>query len=178
MIGNVEFDHADIYADLDEVRLAFRRFVNLVPRQGLTLLGIDSPDAAALAAGVRSRVQTFGLSVGADWRASEVRARAGESAHLRSLTPIRATAGQAVTEFRVHHSGTDLGVFSTPLVGDHNVRNALAAIAIGVDLGVGIESLRTSFSTFKGVKRRMEVVGTKRAVTVYDDFAHHPDGRG
>jgi UDP-N-acetylmuramate: L-alanyl-gamma-D-glutamyl-meso-diaminopimelate ligase len=174
VVGNVEFDHGDIYADLDEVRLAFRRFVNLVPRQGLTLLGIDSPDAAALAAGVRSRLQTFGLSAGADWRASEVRAQADESARRRSLMPIRAAAGQAWTEFHLHHSGTDLGLFSMPLVGDHNVRNALAAIAIGVDLGVGIESLRASLSTFKGVKRRMEVVGTRRAVTVYDDFAHHP----
>jgi UDP-N-acetylmuramate: L-alanyl-gamma-D-glutamyl-meso-diaminopimelate ligase len=159
VIGNVEFDHADIYADLDEVRLAFRRLVNLVPRQGLMLLGIDSPDAAALATFVRSRVQTFGLSSDADWRASELRA----DAH-----------GAAATEFRVHHSGADLGVFSMPMVGDHNVRNALAAIAIGSDLGVGIESLRRSLATFKGVRRRQEIVGTRRGVTVYDDFAHHP----
>ncbi len=159
VVGNVEFDHADIYASLDEVRLAFRRLVNLVPARGLTLLGIDSPDAAALLPAVRSRVQTFGLSETADWRASEIRPDA---------------RGSAATTFRVHHSGADLGLFSLPLVGDHNVRNALAAIAIGVDLNVDAEALRGSLSTFRGVKRRQEIVGTWRGVTVYDDFAHHP----
>ncbi len=161
VIGNVEFDHADIYADLDAVRLAFRRLVNLVPRQGLTLLGADSADAARLAEVVRSRVQTFGLSNGADWRATEIQARTG---------PDR----ESLTDFRVHHLAADHGLFSMPLVGDYNVRNALAALAIGVDLGVGIESLRQSLARFKGVKRRLEVVGTRRGVTVYDDFAHHP----
>jgi UDP-N-acetylmuramate: L-alanyl-gamma-D-glutamyl-meso-diaminopimelate ligase len=161
VIGNVEFDHADIYADLDEVRLAFRRLVNLVPRQGLTLLGADSVEAARLADVSRSRTQTFGLSDAADWRASEIRPRAGRER-------------ESITDFRVHHVSVDHGVFSMPLVGDHNVRNALAAIAIGVDLGVSIESLRRSLSTFGGVKRRLEVVGTRRGVTVYDDFAHHP----
>jgi UDP-N-acetylmuramate: L-alanyl-gamma-D-glutamyl-meso-diaminopimelate ligase len=161
VIGNVEFDHADIYADLDAVRLAFRRLVDLVPRHGLTLLGADSADAARLAEGSRSRVQTFGLSNGADWRASEVHARPGSNR-------------ESITDFRVHQLGVDYGVFSMPLAGDHNVRNALAAIAIGVDLGVDIESLRRSLSTFKGVKRRLEIVGTRREITVYDDFAHHP----
>jgi UDP-N-acetylmuramate: L-alanyl-gamma-D-glutamyl-meso-diaminopimelate ligase len=161
VIGNVEFDHADIYADLDDVRLAFRRLVNLVPRQGLTLLGSDSPDAARLAEASRSRVQSFGLSKDADWRGSEIRAAVSPDGHSR-------------TEFRVHHGPVDHGVFTLPLLGDHNVRNALAAIAVGVDCGVGVETLRTSLHAFKGVKRRLEVVGRRRGVTVYDDFAHHP----
>src|SRR5512134_2199392 len=72
VVNNIEFDHADIYADLDAIRLAFRRLVNLVPRRGLTLLGVDSADAAALAPLARSRVQTFGLSPGAEWRAVDV----------------------------------------------------------------------------------------------------------
>jgi UDP-N-acetylmuramate: L-alanyl-gamma-D-glutamyl-meso-diaminopimelate ligase len=161
VIGNVEFDHADIYADLDEVRLAFRRLVNLVPRQGLTLFGADSADAVGLAEAARSRVQTFGLSDSADWRASDIGRTAG--------------AGSAEgTTFRVRRSGVDYGVFTMPLVGYHNVRNALAAIAIGVELSLDVESLRRSLATFKGVKRRLEVVGTRRGVTVYDDFAHHP----
>ncbi len=77
VINNIEFDHADIYRDIDEVRLAFRRLVNLVPRNGLTLLGVDSPDAAALAAVVRSRVQTFGLAADADWRGLDIRVGSG-----------------------------------------------------------------------------------------------------
>ena len=155
VINNIEFDHADIYADLDDVRLAFKRLVNLVPQSGLVLLGIDSPDAAALRANVRSRVQTFGLSADADWRASEIQVRGG-------------------TRFRVRHADVDHGEFTMGLLGEHNVRNALAAIAVGADLGLDIEALRQALAGFLGVKRRLEVVGEARGVTVYDDFAHHP----
>jgi UDP-N-acetylmuramate: L-alanyl-gamma-D-glutamyl-meso-diaminopimelate ligase len=155
VINNIEFDHADVYADLDDVRLAFKRLVNLVPQSGLILLGIDSPDAAALRANVRSRVQTFGLSAGADWRASEIQVRGG-------------------TRFRVHHAGVDHGEFTMGLLGEHNVRNALAALAVGADLGLDIEALRQALAGFMGVKRRLEVVGKAGGVTVYDDFAHHP----
>jgi UDP-N-acetylmuramate: L-alanyl-gamma-D-glutamyl-meso-diaminopimelate ligase len=155
VVNNIEFDHADIYRDIDEVRLAFRRLVNLVPRSGLTLLGIDSPDAAALAAHARSRVQTFGLSSDAEWRGLDIRVGSG-------------------TTFRVNRKGEDLGEFTMPLLGDHNVRNALVAVAVGVDLGLDAERLRKGLAAFKGVKRRLEVVGEARGVTVYDDFAHHP----
>jgi UDP-N-acetylmuramate: L-alanyl-gamma-D-glutamyl-meso-diaminopimelate ligase len=155
VVNNIEFDHADIYRDIDEVRLAFRRLVNLVPQSGLTLLGIDSPDAAALAANARSRVQTFGLSADAEWRGLDIRLGSG-------------------TTFRVHRKGDDLGEFTMPLLGDHNVRNALVAIAVGTDIGLNLERLRDGLAAFKGVKRRLEVVGESRGVTVYDDFAHHP----
>jgi UDP-N-acetylmuramate: L-alanyl-gamma-D-glutamyl-meso-diaminopimelate ligase len=155
VVNNIEFDHADIYRDIDEVRLAFRRLVNLVPRNGLTLLGSDSPDAAALAGHARSRVQTFGLSTHAEWRGVDVRPGRG-------------------TIFRVSRTGEDLGEFTMPLLGDHNVRNALVAIAVGMDLGLDLEHLRKGLAAFTGVKRRLEVVGEARGVTVYDDFAHHP----
>ena len=155
VVNNIEFDHADIYADLEEVMLAFRRLVNLVPNGGLTLFGIDSPNAAALVTHARSRSQTFGLSPEAEWRAVEIQVADG-------------------TRFRVMHGTEDLGEFSMPLLGDHNVRNALAAIAIGVDLGLEVERLRSGLAAFKGVKRRLEVVGEAKGITVYDDFAHHP----
>ena len=155
VVNNIEFDHADIYANLDEVRLAFRRLVNLVPRHGLTLLGADSPDAAALAPLARSRVQTFGLAEGADWRALDI------------------TSGTD-TAFTVVRGGRDLGRFRMVMLGEHNVRNALAAIAVGVDLGLDLEALRQGLAGFAGIKRRLEVVGEARGVTVYDDFAHHP----
>jgi UDP-N-acetylmuramate: L-alanyl-gamma-D-glutamyl-meso-diaminopimelate ligase len=155
VINNIEFDHADIYKDIDEVRLAFRRLVNLVPRRGLVLPGVDSPDAAALGPQVRSRLQTFGLSAGAEWQASDIRVRGG-------------------TRFRVRRGGVDHGDFTMGLLGEHNVRNALAAIAVGVDLGLDVDALRRGLADFKGVKRRLELVGEARGVTVYDDFAHHP----
>ena len=155
VVNNIEFDHADIYRDLDEVRFAFRRLVNLVPRGGLTLVGADSPDAAALAAHARSRVQSFGLGVDAEWRGLDIRVGAG-------------------TAFRVRRAGEDLGEFTMPLLGDHNVRNALAAIAVGADLGLDLERLRQGLAAFSGVKRRLELVGEAGGVRVYDDFAHHP----
>ena len=165
VINNIEFDHADIYADLDEVRLAFRRLVNLVPNSGLTLLGIDSPDAAALVPHSRSRVQTFGLSTDAEWRATDVRIGQGTTFRVLRFTH-RSLGGGGRSE--------DLGEFTVPLLGEHNVRNALVAIAIGVDLGLDLERLRTGLAEFKGVKRRLEVVGEARGITIYDDFAHHP----
>ena len=155
VVNNIEFDHADIYANIDEVRLAFKRLVNLVPRSGLTLLGIDSPDAAALAPLARSRVQTFGLAEAAQWRAVDI------------------TSG-AETAFSVVQGRQDHGRFQMSMLGEHNVRNALAAIAVGADLGLGMAALRAGLASFAGVKRRLEVAGEVRGVVVYDDFAHHP----
>ena len=156
VINNIEFDHADIYGDIEAVRTAFRRLVNLVPGKGLTLIGADSADAAALVAHARSRVETFGTSEGVDWRATEIRSAKG------------------TTTFQVLRQGSDVGEFAVPLVGAHNVRNALAALAVAADCGVGIDVAREGLQKFLGVKRRLELVGTKREVSVYDDFAHHP----
>ena len=156
VINNIEFDHADIYANLDDVRLAFRRLANLVPRSGLLLLGSDSPDAAALAATAVSPVETFGLNSGATWQAHDLRTRDG------------------VTRFSVRRGGAPYGGFESPLLGVHNVRNALAAIAVGARAGLGPDALAAGLRAFKGIKRRLEVVGVARGVTVIDDFAHHP----
>jgi UDP-N-acetylmuramate: L-alanyl-gamma-D-glutamyl-meso-diaminopimelate ligase len=156
VIGNIEFDHADIYADLDAVRLAFRRLVNLVPRNGLLLLGADSPDALALADAAVSPVETFGLDPAATWTADQVEHRDG------------------VTHFAVRRRGEHVGRFESPLLGLHNVRNALAAIAAATHCGLSASGLADGLRTFKGIKRRLETVGVTREVTVLDDFAHHP----
>ena len=158
VINNVEFDHADIYADFDAVTLAFRRLVNLVPRRGLLLLGADSARRAALAARRVSRVaDASARPTDADWQAHD-------------LEPAGAS-----TRFRVRRGGSPFGTFEVPLVGAHNVRNALAAIAVATEVGIGAGAHRaTACAPFAGVKRRLEVVGVAGGVTVYDDFAHHP----
>jgi UDP-N-acetylmuramate: L-alanyl-gamma-D-glutamyl-meso-diaminopimelate ligase len=156
IVNNVEFDHADIYSDLDQIRLAFRRLVNLVPRNGLVLLGADSPDAAALQGAAFAPVQTFGLAEGALWRANDVATRDG------------------MTRFVVRRGGEPFGTFESPLLGVHNVRNALAAIAVGSHAGLSADTLATGLRAFKGIKRRLETVGIARGVTILDDFAHHP----
>jgi UDP-N-acetylmuramate: L-alanyl-gamma-D-glutamyl-meso-diaminopimelate ligase len=156
VINNIEFDHADIYEDLDAVRLAFRRLVNLVPRNGLLLLGADSPHALALREVAVSPVETFGVSEGSTWRAHDVQYKDG------------------VTRFSVRREGQAFGQFESPLLGLHNVRNALAAIAVGAFVGVATADLAEGLRRFKGIKRRLETVGVSRGVTVLDDFAHHP----
>jgi UDP-N-acetylmuramate: L-alanyl-gamma-D-glutamyl-meso-diaminopimelate ligase len=156
VINNVEFDHADIYADVDAVTLAFRRLVNLVPTRGLLLLGADSPRAAALKASAVSPVMSFGTGPEADWQAHD-------------LEPV----GPA-TRFKVRRRGTPYATLEVPLAGAHNVRNALAAVAIADQLGMSAESTTAGLKQFVGVKRRLEVVGVAAGVTVYDDFAHHP----
>jgi UDP-N-acetylmuramate: L-alanyl-gamma-D-glutamyl-meso-diaminopimelate ligase len=156
IVNNVEFDHADIYPDLDAVLLAFRRFVLLVPRRGLLLLGGDSPQARALAPAARSRVQTFGLDEGCDWRAAEVR------------------VAETGTAFQVWRDRGYFGDFVVPLLGAHNVRNALAAIAVGAELGLSATMMAEGLGRFEGVKRRLELRGVARGIRVYDDFAHHP----
>jgi UDP-N-acetylmuramate: L-alanyl-gamma-D-glutamyl-meso-diaminopimelate ligase len=156
VINNVEFDHADIYADLDAVTTAFAGLVRLVPRRGLLLVGGDSPAALALADRAVSPVQTFGTATDLDWQAYDL------------------TAAAASTRFRVRRQGAVFEEFEVPLVGAHNVRNALAAIAIGSELGIDPVRMREALRHFAGVKRRLEVVGVADGVTVYDDFAHHP----
>jgi UDP-N-acetylmuramate: L-alanyl-gamma-D-glutamyl-meso-diaminopimelate ligase len=156
VINNVEFDHADIYADLDAVLLAFRRLINLVPRNGLLLVGADSPHAAGLARYAVSPFETFGTSEGATWQATDIKSVDG------------------LTHFNVRRRGEGFGRFASPLLGVHNVRNAVAAIAVGSYLGMPSGDLADGLRTFKGIKRRLEVVGTADDVTVMDDFAHHP----
>jgi len=156
VINNIEFDHADIYADLDAVLTAFRRLVRLVPRNGLLLIGADSPHAKALVPTAVSPVETFGLDETATWRGSAIEHRDG------------------LTRFDVHRGGTLFGRFESPLLGAHNVRNALAAIAVGTRVGITPQTLVEGLRQFKGIKRRLETVGVANGVTVLDDFAHHP----
>src|SRR4029078_509904 len=110
VVNNIEFDHADIYPDLDAIRLAFRRFVNLVPRRGLLLLGADNADALALKAHARSKVETFGLSDGCDWQAHDLQVT------------------EALTRFGVRRGGTTIGTFEIPLLGGYNRSHALAPL--------------------------------------------------
>ena len=156
VVNNIEYDHADIYADLDAIRLAFRRFVNLVPRRGLLLLCADDREASALREVARSPVETFGLADGADWQAHDI------------------TIGAGSTSFSVRRLGVPAGSFEIPLLGAYNVRNALAAVAVGAAVGLEIDTMAQGLRAFKGVRRRMQLRGTANGVAVYDDFAHHP----
>jgi UDP-N-acetylmuramate: L-alanyl-gamma-D-glutamyl-meso-diaminopimelate ligase len=156
IINNVEFDHADIYPDLAAVQLAFVRLMNVVPGKGLLIAGSESPALVEILGRARCRVETFGLHEGADWRATEV------------------TTGPGGARFRLMRHGRDEGEFALAMGGEHNVRNALAALAAAAEAGVEPAAARAALGAFRGVKRRLEVRGEAGGVTVYDDFAHHP----
>jgi UDP-N-acetylmuramate: L-alanyl-gamma-D-glutamyl-meso-diaminopimelate ligase len=156
VVNNIEFDHADIYPDVAAVELAFKRLAVLVPRNGLLLIGSDSPRAAAIAAHAASPVETFGLSGDPTWKATDVEVSARG------------------TKFKVHKHGTLIGTFDVPLLGEHNVRNALAGIAVCAYLGIDQRATAEGFKTFAGIKRRLELRGSVGGIEVYDDFAHHP----
>jgi UDP-N-acetylmuramate: L-alanyl-gamma-D-glutamyl-meso-diaminopimelate ligase len=156
IVNNIEFDHADIYPDVAAVELAFKRLAVLVPRNGLLLLGSDSPRAARLAAQAASPVETFGLDGEPAWKATDV------------------AVGAKGTRFKVHKHGTLVGTFEVPLLGAHNVRNALAGIAVCATLGIDARTTAEGLRSFAGVKRRLELRGSVDGIEVYDDFAHHP----
>ncbi|HET7293685.1 MAG TPA: UDP-N-acetylmuramate:L-alanyl-gamma-D-glutamyl-meso-diaminopimelate ligase [Vicinamibacteria bacterium] len=156
VIGNVEFDHADIYADLEAVKTAFFRLMTVIPRRGLLVAGIESAALRELLPRAFCRVETFALEQDADWRATGLR------------------PGHDGWRFRIVRRGTDLGEFRIALPGEHNVRNALAAIAAAAGLGVEPARLGDALASFRGVRRRLELRGEARGVRVYDDFAHHP----
>ena len=156
VLGNVEFDHADIYRDLEAVKTAFLRLLSMIPRRGLLLAGTESPAVRELVPRAHCRVETFGLHDGADWQAIDLRGD-GEAAR-----------------FRLRGRGRELGDFVVPMAGAHNARNALAALGVAAAVGVDPESLRSPLAAFKGIRRRLEVRGRVGGVTVYDDFAHHP----
>ena len=156
VIGNLEYDHADIYPDMESLRVAFRRLLALVPRRGLVVIGADSSEAARLASLARSQVVTFGTEVEADWRVADVKAADG------------------VVSFDVTRHGEPYGRFESHLHGAHNVRNALAALIVGDAVGLSAAEMAKGLAGFRGVRRRMELRGVRRGVSVFDDFAHHP----
>jgi UDP-N-acetylmuramate: L-alanyl-gamma-D-glutamyl-meso-diaminopimelate ligase len=156
VIGNVEFDHADIYRDLRDVQTAFVRLMNVVPRRGLIVAGVDSPGVQEILAEAKSRVTTFSLDGAADWRATDARATAGG------------------TRFGLTALGQDRGELEVPLQGDHNVRNVLAALAAAASVGVDLGRAVAAVARFRGVKRRLELRGHVGGIRVFDDFAHHP----
>ncbi|MEO8501545.1 MAG: Mur ligase family protein, partial [Vicinamibacteria bacterium] len=158
IIGNLEFDHADIYADLAAVQLAFTRLMSVIPRRGLLIAGVESPGLVEILGRAKSRVATFGLegAKGASWQA------------------VHVTLSSAGASFDVRHDAEPLGRIEMSASGNHNVRNALAATIAALEAGVPFDRVVAAFAAFRGVKRRLELRGEARGIFVYDDFAHHP----
>jgi len=157
VLNNLEYDHADIYADLEAIKLQFNQLLRTVPAAGRIIVnGADANLAATLAAGCWTPCETFGASGGPwDWSAIE-------------------QAGSAGGRFEVRAKCAAVGCVEWPLIGGHNVMNALAAIAAAHHAGVAPQRAVQALSAFRGVERRMQIRGSAAGVAVYDDFAHHP----
>ena len=163
LVNNIEFDHADIYRDEEAYRFAFARFINLVPGNGALVAGWDSPIVRELAPKAFASVESFAYG-------SEPPA---EGMHP-AWTAEGVEFGAEGTCFTVRRGGERWGEVDTPLTGAFNVRNCLAVIASAEFIGADRDGVRQGLRTFRSVKRRMELRGEARGVTVIDDFAHHP----
>lgn len=153
ILNNLEFDHADIYPNLDAIKQQFHHFVRTIPGNGLIVCHKGDDNLSdVLKLGCWTPVTSFGLN--GEWQAELLQADGGK--------------------FSVSHLGKTLGTVHWGLLGKHNVDNALAAIAAAHHAGVSPEVAIAALATFKNVKRRMEVKGTVNNIVVYDDFAHHP----
>ena len=151
IINNLEFDHADIFANLDAIKTSFQHFIRLIPRNGLLLGNGDDLNLASLLNVTHCPVKRFGLGEG----------NAVQAFNLRY--------GPTATEFEIPSFK-----FHTNFVGELNVRNALAVVACAKHCGLKNHQIQSAFDTFKGIKRRMEIRGIAGGVTVVDDFGHHP----
>jgi UDP-N-acetylmuramate: L-alanyl-gamma-D-glutamyl-meso-diaminopimelate ligase len=156
VIGNVEFDHADIYADLDAIKLQFRRFVNLIPQKGFLAVGADSPAAVEASQNSLCVKETFGLTPGSDWNARNIDYSAEGS------------------RFDVFYQGKFFERFDLKMIGAYNIRNALASIAIFNHLGISAPEIQKGLESFKGVRRRLQMRAEVEGIRIYEDFAHHP----
>jgi UDP-N-acetylmuramate: L-alanyl-gamma-D-glutamyl-meso-diaminopimelate ligase len=156
IINNIEFDHADIFSSLDEIKLAFKRLTLLVPRNGLIIANADDPNVMEVVSGCVAPVLMFGISENANFRASDI---------LRT---------EDSSIFSVRAAGHPEARLEIPLLGDFNIRNALAVITAARHHGLSFEEIQQAFSSFKSIKRRLEFKGEFGGVRVYDDFAHHP----
>ncbi|HTA65794.1 MAG TPA: UDP-N-acetylmuramate:L-alanyl-gamma-D-glutamyl-meso-diaminopimelate ligase [Xanthomonadaceae bacterium] len=155
ILNNLEYDHADIFPDIAAIQRQFHHLVRTVPRNGrLIVNGEDDRLAEVLAMGCWTPVERFAMNGYADWTS-------------------RLIAGDG-SEFAVLRRGVELGIVRWDLLGPHNVMNALAALAAANAVGVDPAQAIPTLSAFRSVKRRLEVLGNARGITVYDDFAHHP----
>ena len=151
VINNIEFDHADIYASIDEIKLSFRRLLNVVPENGMVLINGDDANCIDVAANCRAQLVEVGFSE---------------------------NAARQIRDVRYDESGSEFTLldtrFTMQMSGEYNVRNAAMAISAAQFYGVSMEAIATAVRAFEGVKRRQEVRGEVRGIKVIDDFGHHP----
>ncbi len=156
VVTNIDREHLDHYPTLDDIRRAFLEFVNKVPFYGAAILCLDDENIQQILPSINRRVITYGRTPQAILEIADCQ------------------FGPASSDFRLRHRGADLGAFRIGVPGEHNVLNATAAAAIGLELEVPAAAIRTALAAFSGVDRRFQIRGSVDGVTVVDDYGHHP----
>lgn len=156
VVTNIDREHLDFYKDLNHIKEVFLSFIDRIPFYGLAILCLDDEPIQDIIPKIKKRFTTYGVSSQADIQAKNI-----ESKGLKS-------------RFAVKHLGEQLGEISLNLPGIHNVYNAMASIAVGLELGIDFEVIKNALETVQGVQRRLEIKGIARDITVIDDYGHHP----
>jgi len=156
VVTNIDFEHPDYYRDIGQVKAAFLKFIEKVPFYGAAIICLDDEHIAEMLPLISGRVITYGLTRQSDIYAENIEYTDGRS------------------RFDVFHTGTELGRVDIAQPGMHNVYNALASIAVAVELEIEFEVVADALATFAGVQRRLQVKGEAAGITVVDDYGHHP----
>jgi UDP-N-acetylmuramate: L-alanyl-gamma-D-glutamyl-meso-diaminopimelate ligase len=154
ILTSIEYDHADIYKDLEEVKNAFGQLIAIIPKEGVLIACTDDEVVKGMISKAQCRVETFGIE--GRW------------------SPQGVQVSSEGTIFHLQQGRDDMGEFTIPLWGEHNLSNALGAAIAASLVGLSFAQIREGLRTFQGVRRRMEVIGETGGITVIDDFAHHP----
>ncbi len=156
ILTSIEFDHADIYRDLDHIKESFRKFMEIIDPKGFLLVEFSDKNTKDVINQAKCEVETYGFSEKADWQVADYKFAEGHG------------------QFTLNHKGKVVGRFHLPMIGRHNILNSAAVTALALKCGLSADAVAKGLKEFKGIKRRQEVVGEKNGVTVIDDFAHHP----
>jgi UDP-N-acetylmuramate--alanine ligase len=162
VVTNIDREHMDCYRDMADVEHTFVDFLDHVPFYGMVVACNDNDGLRRILPCVRRRIVTYGTREGSDFRITDLHCQVAGEGHF------------ATSVFRVHFEGRDLGKFQLHVPGEHNVRNATAAIAVGIGLDIPVEKIREGLANFNGVDRRFQLKGRVNGVTVIDDYGHHP----
>jgi UDP-N-acetylmuramate--alanine ligase len=156
VVTNIDKEHLDFYADLDEIKAVFLNFLERIPFYGLAVLCLDNEPIQELIPRMKKRYTTYGMSSQADFQIRDVE------------------CGKRKSRFNVYHRGNKMGRIDLNLPGIHNVYNATASIAVGVELNIAFGQIKKALENVEGVQRRLEIKGETNGITVIDDYGHHP----
>jgi UDP-N-acetylmuramate--alanine ligase len=156
VVTNIDNEHLDFYANLDAIKTVFLNFLDRIPFYGLAVLCLDNEPIQDLIPQMKKRYTTYGMTSQADFQIRDVE------------------SGQQRSRFDIYHHGNKMGVINLNLPGIHNVYNATASIAVGVELNIAFDQIKKALETVEGVQRRLEIKGESNGITVIDDYGHHP----